>query len=1318
MQTLVRRIIELSARNRFIVLALCAALIAVGIWATLNTPLDAIPDVSDNQVIVYVDWPGRSPQLVEDQVTYPLASNLQGLPNLKAVRAQSMFGFSLVYVIFDDDVDIYWARTRVLERLNYISGLLPGGAVPRLGPEGTGVGHVFWYTLQSKQHDLAQLRAVQDWYLKLGLQATPGVAEVASMGGFVKQYQINLDPVKMAGRGVSLDAVVNAVRRSNNDVGGRLLEIGQTEYIVRGIGYVRSIADLSNIVVDAPNGVPVFLSSLGTVSTGGEMRRGLLDENGTGEVVGGIVVARYGENAKEVIDAVKARLAELEKGLPAGVTIRTAYDRSELIERAVDTLKSALTEEAIIVSVVAIVFLLHLGSAATVLVGLPLSVLFSFILMKFFGITSNIMSLGGVALAIGEIVDASIVMVENAHRQLSERAGAEGPGPRDEGERIGADVSTGGASPAGVSPSALVPRPSSLEVSSIEVSPLDRTAVIIRASKQVGPAIFGSLLVMIVSFLPVFLLTGQEGKLFKPLAYTKTFAMLGASILAITLVPVMMTFFLRGRLRTESENPVNRFFTRLYAPFLKWSLRNRKVMLGLNVAALVIAIPMMTSLGKEFMPPLDEGSLLYMPIAMPSINITEAKRLLQIQDRIIAAHPAVKYVLGKVGRAETATDPAPVSMTETIIELKPKDQWPDGMTSDDIIQQLTEQLRIPGVTNAWTQPIINRIDMLNTGVRTQLGVKIFGPDLKTLEELGLRTEAILRKVPGAADLYTERISGGKYLNIEPDRAAIARFGIPVGVVLDAIETAVGGLNVTTTVEGRARFPVQVRYLADYRDNIAALNGLLITIPRGGGAMPAPASPSGGGGMGMGGGAIAPAAAPAPGAVASAATTIQLPLGQLARITTTPGPAMINSENGQLRALVQLNARGRDMGSFVDEAKAALDRDLKLPAGYSLQWSGQYENQIHASKRLRVMIPLVLVIIFAILYFTLHSAIEAGLVMLSVPFALIGGVYLMWLYDFNWSVAVWVGFIALYGVAVQTGVVMVLYLHEALDRKMLDGNVTVQEIFDATVEGALLRVRPKIMTVATTVFGLVPLLWATGAGSDVMKPIAVPLIGGMVTSTIHVLLVTPIIFFIVKRHELKRGRLKLSGLRATEELQETSEEAARARPELTPVENVREEEAPLREVSHEAPGGTPGKKRVIVGGLIAAAIAVVILTGVILMRKDSTAGRLVLDSEVASGISVSLAADGRPRSGTNAFEIRFDDASSKSPVVVSNVSAEAMMPAMGSIAPMSEPFVLEKGGNVGQYRAKGKLTTTGTWQIRVRFDGPGGPAQVILEVNVS
>jgi copper/silver efflux system protein len=1052
---MVRKIIELSARHRFIVLMLYAVITAAGVWATLRTPLDAIPDVSDNQVIVYVDWPGRAPQLVEDQITYPLASNLQGLPHLKAVRAQSMFGFSLVYVIFDDDVDIYWARTRVLERLNYAGGILPEGVNPRLGPEGTGVGHVFWYTLQSKNHDLGQLRSIQDWYLKLGLQSVDGVAEVASVGGFVKQYQVNLDPIRMAARGVSLDTVIEAVRRSNNDVGGRLIQVGQSEYIVRGIGYIKRVSDLENIVVDAPNGTPIYLSSIGSVSLGSEIRRGLLEENGQGEVVGGIIVARYGENAKAVIDRVKERLAELGKGLPAGVTIRTAYDRSELIERAVGTLTEALTQEAVIVSLVVIVFLLHAGSAVTVLVGLPLSALISFILMRYFGITSNIMSLGGVALAIGEIVDASIVMVENAYRHLA-----------DDTRKVN-----------------------------------DRIEIIIRSAQQVGPAIFGSLLVMIASFMPVFLLTGREGKLFKPLAYTKTFAMIGASVLAITLVPVLMTFFMRGRMRPESENPVSRFFTRLYEPLLRWSLRRWRTMLALNVIALLIAVPLMMSLGREFMPPLDEGTLLYMPVTLPAISITEARRIIQVQDKIIAAHPAVAYVLGKVGRAETATDPAPVSMFETIIELKPKDQWPPGMTRDGIIQELNSRLQIPGVTNAWTQPIINRIDMLNTGIRTTLGVKIFGPELAELERLALQSEAILRTVPGAVDLYTERLTGGQYLDIEVDREAIARYGIPVGVVLDAIETAIGGMNVTTTVEGRARYPVQVRYLADYRDDVAALQNMLITIPRD-------------------------------------LETLQLPLGQLARITTNPGPAMINSENGQLRSVVQLNVRGRDMGSFVDEARAAIDERLTIPTGYSVQFAGEYENQIHARERLQVVVPLVLVIIFTILYFTFRSAVEASLVMLSVPFALIGGVYLMWLYGFNWSVAVWVGFIALYGVAVQTGVVMVLYLHEALDKRLHQGPITDQTIFEATVEGALLRVRPKIMTVATTVIGLLPLLWATGTGSDVMKPIAVPLIGGMITSTIHVLLVTPIIFLIMKKRQLRLGRLVASGLRAEEDLKET------------------------------------------------------------------------------------------------------------------------------------------------------------------------------------
>ncbi|MDQ3280364.1 MAG: efflux RND transporter permease subunit [Acidobacteriota bacterium] len=1079
---MINKIIALSTRHRFLVLVAYAVLVFAGIWATMRTPLDAIPDISDNQVIVYVDWAGRSPQLVEDQVTYPLATNLQGLPRLKAVRAQSMFGFSLVYVIFDDDVDIYWARTRVLERLNYVSGLLPAGVTPRLGPEGTGVGHVFWYTLQSKSHDLGQLRSIQDWYLKLGLQSVDGVAEVASVGGFIKQYQVNLDPIKLAARNVSLDTVVAAVRRSNNDVGGRLIQVGESEYIVRGIGYIRRVSDLENIVVDAPNGTPIYLSSLGSVQLGSELRRGLIDENGNGEVVGGIIVARYGENAKAVIDRVKARLKELERGLPPGVTIRTAYDRSALIERAVGTLEEALTEEAIIVSIVVILFLLHAGSVITVLVGLPLSALISFILMKEFGITSNIMSLGGVALAIGEIVDASIVMVENAYRRLAEETLRPGV-ILSEAKDLPARNGEGPSSSSRLRMTPVATRNTPLTTSR-------RNALILESAQQVGPAIFGSLLVMIASFMPVFLLTGREGKLFKPLAYTKTFAMVGASVLAITLVPVLMTFFMRGRMRTEEENPVSRFFTRLYEPFLRWSLRYGKTMLAINVIALVVAIPLMWNAGREFMPPLDEGTLLYMPVTMPAINITEAKRIVQVQDRILAAHPAVRYVLGKVGRAETATDPAPVSMFETIVELKPQDEWPRGMTREKIVQELDAQLKIAGVTNGWTQPIINRIDMLNTGVRTQLGVKIFGPDLATLEKLGLQAESILRMIPGAADLYTERISGGQYINIEVDREAIARYGIPVGVVLDAIETAIGGMNVTTTVEGRARYPVQVRYLPDYRDNLASLENMLITIPE-----------------------------------------KQIPLGQLAKITAAPGPAMINSENGQLRALVQLNVRGRDMGSFVDAAKAALDRDLAIPAGYSLQFSGQYEDQIHARKRLQIVVPLVLIIIFAILYFTFHSAVEASLVMLSVPFALIGGVYLMAIYGFNWSVAVWVGFIALYGVAVQTGVVMVLYLHEALDKRLARGELTDEAIFDATVEGALLRVRPKIMTVATTVIGLLPLLWASGTGSDVMKPIAVPLIGGMVTSTIHVLLVTPIIFLIMKRRELRRGSLRASGLTA-------------------------------------------------------------------------------------------------------------------------------------------------------------------------------------------
>ncbi len=1044
---MIEKIIEYSARNRVVILMIFALVVAWGVWAVYKTPVDAIPDLSDNQVIVFTEYPGRSPQVVEDQVTYPLAVNLQGLPRVKAVRASSAFGFSMIYVIFDDKADIYWARTRVLERLNYAASLLPPNVRPTLGPDGTGVGHVFWYTLEGKGYDLEQLRTLQDWFVRYQLNTVPGVAEVASIGGFVREYQIDLDPNRLFAYNIKADQVMEAVKRSNNDVGGRLLEQADAEFLIRGKGYIKSPKDLEDIVVGADmRGTPVYVKNLGTVQMGGAIRRGLLDLNGTGEAVGGIVVMRYGENAKDVIDRVKEKIASLEQGLPPGVKIEVAYDRSDLIMRAVDTLKHALLEESVVVSLVILAFLLHFQSSLVIVLTLPIAVLISFITMKLMGVTSNIMSLGGIAIAIGVLVDAGVIMVENCYRHLSEI-------PPEEREAR-------------------------------------RLEVIIASAKQVGRAIFFSLAIIVLSFVPVFLLEGQEGKMFHPLAFTKTFSMVGSACIAITLVPVLMYFFMRGKMPPESANPVSMFFIRLYSPVIKWVLKWKKTTIALNVAALAIAIPMFMSLGSEFMPPLDEGSLLYMPVTLPNVSITEAKRIIQVQDTIIKSVPEVEHVLGKVGRAETSTDPAPVSMFESIIILKPKDEWRAGVTKADIVAELDAKLQQVGVRNGWTQPIINRINMLSTGVRTDLGVKIFGNDLNVLKDLAVQAEGILKGVPGAADVVAERVTGGNYIDIDIDREAAARYGVNVGDIQDVIETALGGEMLSTSVEGRNRFPIRIRYMRDYRDNIPAIQRILV------------------GGM----------------------NGAQVPLSLVTKLKVSTGAPEINSEGGLLRSIVFLNVRGRDMGGFVGEAKTVLEKNLKLPPGYYVAWSGQWENQIRAKQRLQILVPAGMLIIFILLYFTFHSALEASMVMLSVPFALVGGVYLVTALGYNLSVAVWVGFIALYGVAVETGVVMVIYLHEALDKKLLKGPVTEQDIYDATYEGAVLRLRPKLMTVAVALLGLVPIMWSSGTGADVMKPIAAPMIGGMITSAVHVLIMTPVIFVMMKKHDLKKGKLKYSGMK--------------------------------------------------------------------------------------------------------------------------------------------------------------------------------------------
>ncbi len=1105
---MIERIIDFSARNRFIIILVYAIVVGWGVWALFNTPLDAIPDLSENQVIVFTEWMGRSPKIVEDQITFPLVTALQGVPQVVTVRAQSMFGMSFIYIIFDEGTDLYWARSRVLEKLSTVQASLPPGAKMQLGPDGTGVGHVFWYTLEGK-YDLGTLRAVQDWYVKLHLQGIEGVAEVASIGGYVRQYQVDVDPVKMKGYGIRLSDVQSAVMRSNNEVGGKILEMSDAEYFVRGQAYVRTVEDLENIVVGrGPNGVPVFVRNIGTVQVGGDIRRGSLEKNGEGQVVGGIVVMRYGENAKAVIDRVKEKIREISPGLPEGVEIKPAYDRSDLIVASIQTLKHALLEEALVVSIVVFLFLLHARSVLRVIIEIPVAVLIAFICMKVLGITSNIMSLGGIAIAIGVIVDASIVLVENAYRNVARAQSEKGHLTRE-----------------------------------------DYTEISILSAKQVGRAIFFAVAIMVVSFLPVFLLEGQEGKLFRPLAFTKTFVLGGSAIIAITLVPMLMVMLTRGKFRRENENPVTRVLNGLYAPVIRWVLRWRKTAIALNIAALLAAIPMLMHMGSEFMPPLDEGSLLFMPVTLPSASITEVNRILQVQDAIIKSVPEVEQVLGKAGRAETSTDPAPVSMIESIILLKPKSQWRRGMTKEDIIAELDAKLQIPGVRNGWTQPIINRINMLSTGVRTDLGVKIFGKDLDTLEHLAIQAEQIVRKVPGAADLYAERTQGGLFLDIAVDRKAVARYGINVGDVLDVVETAIGGQNMGTVIEERQRFPLRVRYAREWRDNVERLKDLLVPVNTMGAA-------GSGGAMGGAGGVMSGGSGPGNGAmeggmaggsepkpiesalVRSASRPdvprqAYIPLGQLAGIRVVPGPPMISSENAQLRSIVYLNVRGRDMGSFVTEAKEVLSKELPLPAGYTVQWSGQWENQVRAKERFEVLMPLVFLIIFIMLYFTTRDFTEAGVVMLSVPFALIGGVYLIWALGYNLSVAVWVGFIALYGVAVQTGVVMVVYLHEALDRRLRDhhlgkrGPITPQDIYEATIEGSVLRLRPKIMTVGTALIGLIPIMWSTGVGADVMKPIAAPMIGGLLTSAIHVLVVTPVLFTYMKLHALKKGRLEVS-----------------------------------------------------------------------------------------------------------------------------------------------------------------------------------------------
>ena len=1063
---MINRTIDWCASNRFVVFTGTVVLTAWGIWAMTKTPLDAVPDISDVQVIVSTEWIGRSPDLIEDQITYPIVTALISTPRVKAVRGFTDFGISHVYVIFEDGTDMYWARSRVVEYLQGIRGQLPEEVNPAIGPDATGVGWVFEYALldESGRHTLAELRSFQDWHLRYWLAAVPGVAEVASIGGFVKQYQVNLDPNKLAAYNVGVKDVVNAIKMSNNDVEGRLLEFSGREYMVRGRGYLTSIADLEKVSLGAdPRGTPIRVRDVAQVRLGPDIRRGVADLDGRGEVVGGIVVMRFGENALNVIERVKAKLNEVRQSMPAGMKVVPTYDRSGLIGQSITTLRRTLIEEAIAVSIVIIIFLFHFRSALIPILALPIAVLASFIPMHYLGVTSNIMSLGGLALAIGVLVDASIVMVENAYRHVSE------------GEHT-LDAPT--ASNSASSESRTVPHD-------------EQPRRIIRAAKQVARAIFFSLAIIVVSFVPVFLLEAQEGRMFRPLAFTKTFAMVAASILSITLVPVLMTMFIRGkRLKPEARNPVSRFFSAVYAPVIRLALQWRWMALLLNFAVVPLTIPLLFMIGSEFMPPLYEGSQLYMPTSPPGLSITEATRLLQVQDKMLRTFPEVETVFGTVGRGTTPTDNTPMGMVNTTVTLKPREQWRAGMTLEKLQTAMDADLQFPGFPNVWTQPIRNRLDMLLTGIKTPVGIKILGSDLNEIQRIGGDIERILQKSPGTRSVFAERVAQGYFTDIRIDREAIARYGLTIGDVQDVIESAIGGQNITRTIEGRERYPVNVRYARGFRDSLPELERVLVKTP----------------------------------------TRAQIPLGQLAAITLTPGPAMIRDENGQLAGYVYIDTATSDIGGYVDQAKRAIAQSLKLPAGYTLFWTGQYEFQVRARERLRLLIPLVFFIIFMLLYMTFHSASEATVVMLSVVYAMTGGVILQWLLGYNFSVAVWVGYIALYGVAVQTGVVMVVYLHEALDRRLRQGGeMTERDVREATIAGSVLRLRPKLMTVSVVMAGLVPILWSTGVGSDIMKPIAAPIVGGMITSTIHVLVITPVIFCLMKSRALRRGTLRASGM---------------------------------------------------------------------------------------------------------------------------------------------------------------------------------------------
>tara|TARA_R110002049_G_scaffold308839_1_gene514409 strand:- start:16729 stop:19923 length:3195 start_codon:yes stop_codon:yes gene_type:complete len=1044
---MIKAIINASLRDRFMVLVATFIIGAVGIFAYKNVPLDAIPDLSDVQVIIFTKYPGQSPQVVEDQVTYPLTTSMLAVPDTKVVRGYSFFGLSFVYIIFEDGTDMYWARSRVLESINYVSGRLPQGVTPTLGPDATGVGWVYEYALvdRSGKHDLAELRSLQDWYLRYPLQTVNGVSEVASVGGFVKQYQVEVDPNALLRYNIPLSKVRMAIKMSNQDVGGRLVEMAETEYMVRGLGYIQSIDDLNSIPVSVDqNGTPIRLRDVANVQIGPELRRGLVDLNGEGEVAGGVVIMRYGENALATIQAVRAKLEELKAGLPEGVEIIPVYDRGDLIERAVDSLNTSLAQELVIVSIVVILFLLHARSAFVVIITLPLGVLMAFIVMRLQGLNANIMSLGGIAITIGTMVDGAIVMVENAHSRLAIARDAKGRDLTNE----------------------------------------ERWKTIGESCQEVGPALFFSLLVITVSFLPIFTMQAQEGRLFSPLAFTATYAMAASAILAITLVPVMMGYFLRGRIIAEHRNPLNRALHALHRPALKTAMRWRVVTVVCAVALLGATYYPYSKLGSEFMPPLDEGDILYMPTTFPGISITKAKELLQQTDKILVTFPEVHHVFGKVGRAETATDSAPLAMIETTVRLRPKDEWPDpSKTTKELMSEMDAAIQFPGLANAWTMPIKTRIDMLSTGIKTPIGIKVSGPDLNVLQEVSQDIEQAMKTLPETTSAFGDRAVGGYYLDFDINRESAARYGLTVGAVQDVIQSAIGGMNITETVEGLERYPVNLRYPRELRDDLETLKRVIIPTPTG----------------------------------------AQIPLALVAEINYTRGPPVIKSEDARPNAWIYVDISTSDIGGFVNKAKEVINEQVDIPAGYTLTWSGQFEYMERAAKRLSIVAPATLFIIFLLLYFNFRNVIEPVVVMMSIPFGLIGGIWLIYFNDYNMSVAVAVGFIALAGMAAEIGVLVLSFIDTEIAQRRSEsiGRLTLEEVRDAVLSATSKRVRPVAMTAISTMAGLIPIMLSSGTGSDVTHRIAAPMLGGMLTVMILNLLVLPVIYSFVLQFQEKR-----------------------------------------------------------------------------------------------------------------------------------------------------------------------------------------------------